>query len=45
MELNKKSIVVLISGGLDSSTVLGIAKNKGAIVRGLSFDYCQRHKK
>ena len=45
MNLYKKSIVILISGGLDSSTVVGIAKKEGAIINGLSFDYGQRHKK
>ena len=45
MNLYQKKIVILISGGLDSSTVLGIAKTKGAIINGLSFDYGQRHKK
>ena len=45
MNLLNKSLVILISGGLDSSTVLGIAKNKGALIYGLSFDYGQRHKK
>ena len=45
MNLINKSIVILISGGLDSSTVIGLAKNKGALIYGLSFDYGQRHKK
>lgn len=45
MNLINRSIVILISGGLDSSTVIGIAKNKGALIYGLSFDYGQRHKK
>ena len=45
MNLKNKSIVVLLSGGLDSSTVTGIAKKSEAKIFGLSFDYGQRHKK
>ena len=45
MTLQNKSIVVLLSGGLDSSTVTGIAKKSYANIFGLSFDYGQRHKK
>jgi len=45
MTLQNKSIVVLLSGGLDSSTVTGIAKKSKAKIFGLSFDYGQRHKK
>lgn len=36
--------VVLISGGLDSATVLAIAKNREYGCYGLSFDYGQRHR-
>ena len=35
--------VVLLSGGLDSTTVLAIAKNKGFDPYALSFRYGQRH--
>jgi len=35
--------VVLLSGGLDSSTVLAIAKERGYSVTALTFDYGQRH--
>ena len=45
MNLNNQSIVVLSSGGLDSSTVAAIAKKSGAKIFGLSFDYGQKHKK
>ena len=45
MTFKDKSIVVLLSGGLDSSTVTGIAKQSKAKIFGLSFDYGQRHKK
>jgi len=40
-----KRAVVLLSGGLDSSTALYFAKNKGFDCRALIFDYGQRHKK
>ncbi|HMU81794.1 MAG TPA: 7-cyano-7-deazaguanine synthase QueC [Leptospiraceae bacterium] len=36
--------VVLLSGGLDSATVLQIAKSHGYSLIALSFDYGQRHK-
>ena len=45
MKLKNKLVVVLLSGGLDSSTVTGIAKKSNAKIFGLSFDYGQRHKK
>lgn len=37
------SAVVLLSGGLDSSTVLAIAKENGFFVHAISFRYGQRH--
>ena len=36
--------VVLLSGGLDSATVLAIAKSEGFRTHALSFDYGQRHR-
>lgn len=38
-----KQAVVLLSGGLDSATVLGIARSNGFGVIALSFIYGQRH--
>ena len=36
--------VVLLSGGLDSATVLAIAREEGFRTHALSFDYGQRHR-
>ena len=37
--------VILLSGGLDSSTVLYLAKSEGYSCYALSFDYQQRHRR
>lgn len=41
----KKKALVLLSGGLDSSTVAAIAKAQGYEIYALSFDYAQRHRR
>ena len=43
MTIDKKA-VVLSSGGLDSTTVMAIAKHDGYLIYSLSFSYGQRHK-
>lgn len=40
---NKRKAVVLLSGGLDSSTVLAIARSEGYDAYALTFRYGQRH--
>jgi 7-cyano-7-deazaguanine synthase len=37
--------VVLLSGGIDSSTALAVAKSEGYNLYSLSFDYHQKHKR
>ena len=39
----QKKAIVLLSGGLDSITVLALAKQQGYTCYALSFDYGQRH--
>ena len=43
MTHHKKPAVVLSSGGLDSTTVMAIAREQGYALYSLSFDYGQRH--
>ena len=38
-----KKAVVLLSGGIDSTTAMAIAKHEGFEIYGLSFSYGQRH--
>lgn len=40
----QKKAVVLLSGGLDSTTVAAIAREQGFSVHALSFDYGQNHR-
>ncbi|MCZ8512121.1 7-cyano-7-deazaguanine synthase QueC [Paenibacillus filicis] len=39
-----KKAVVILSGGLDSTTCMGIARDKGYELYPITFDYGQRHK-
>ncbi|WP_027896383.1 7-cyano-7-deazaguanine synthase QueC [Zestomonas thermotolerans] len=42
--VEKKRAVILLSGGLDSATVLALAKAQGYACYTMSFDYGQRHR-
>ncbi len=44
MTVSGTPAVVLVSGGLDSATVLAIAHEQGFDCDGISFDYGQRHR-
>lgn len=44
LRLMQKNAIVLLSGGLDSATVLALAARDGYTLHALSFDYGQRHK-
>lgn len=41
---NQKKAVILLSGGLDSATVVAMAKDQGYACYTMSFDYGQRHR-
>ena len=42
--MNDKKAVILLSGGLDSATVVAMAKAEGYSCYSMSFDYGQRHR-
>ncbi|MCA9656030.1 MAG: 7-cyano-7-deazaguanine synthase QueC [Myxococcales bacterium] len=44
MTRHEPTAIVLLSGGLDSSTCMGIAADEGFEIIALSFDYGQRHR-
>jgi len=43
LKQNMKKAVILLSGGIDSSTTLAIARSEGYECYALTFDYSQRH--
>lgn len=43
--MKRKKAIVLLSGGLDSSTALYVARSKGYAAACLIFDYGQRHRR
>ncbi|MCQ4264874.1 7-cyano-7-deazaguanine synthase QueC [Stutzerimonas stutzeri] len=42
--MNDKKAVILLSGGLDSATVVAMARDQGYACYTMSFDYGQRHR-
>ncbi|WP_263141129.1 7-cyano-7-deazaguanine synthase QueC [Pseudomonas sp. RIT-PI-AD] len=42
--MNQKKAVILLSGGLDSATVVALARAEGYACYTMSFDYGQRHR-
>jgi 7-cyano-7-deazaguanine synthase len=43
--MNERKAVVILSGGLDSATCMGIARAQGYALYPLTFDYGQRHRR
>ena len=43
--MDQRTVIALLSGGLDSATAAALALERGDRVIGLSFDYGQRHKR
>lgn len=43
--VGERRVVVLLSGGLDSSTAAAVAKDRGCELYALTFDYGQRHQR
>ncbi|MBQ4202427.1 MAG: 7-cyano-7-deazaguanine synthase, partial [Thermoguttaceae bacterium] len=41
--MNSQRAVVLLSGGLDSTTVCAVAKSQGRDIYALTLNYSQRH--
>jgi len=44
IDMNQKKAVILLSGGLDSATVVAMARAEGFACYTMSFDYGQRHR-
>ncbi|WP_207888599.1 7-cyano-7-deazaguanine synthase, partial [Pseudomonas sp. 30_B] len=42
--MSTKKSVILLSGGLDSATVIAMARAEGYACYTMSFDYGQRHR-
>jgi 7-cyano-7-deazaguanine synthase len=42
--MTERKAVCLLSGGLDSSVCLALARRDGYLCHALSFDYGQRHR-
>lgn len=45
LSVTEGKAVILVSGGLDSTTVAVLAKQQGYSLHGLTFDYGQRHRR
>ncbi len=43
MSAQNKRAIILLSGGLDSATIVAIAQSQGYAILALTFNYCQRH--